>query len=139
MTNDMSDIDRKVRIAAFNWLAEQVRIHGDVLPRSILETGFEFENHRIPLVSPQGIFKPRLLPNIPLSITTTPKGPYDDSFDSDGLLLYRYRGTDPQHRDNAGLRISRFRQRFQRRAPNEPALRLLQSTRTGRITQCAEV
>jgi len=109
MSNDHLDIDRKVRIAAFNWLTEQVRVHGDVLPRSILATGFEFENHRVPLVSPQGIFKPRLLPHIPLSITTTPKGPYDDSFDSDGLLLYRYRGTDPQHRDNAGLRMALFR------------------------------
>ena len=103
------DIDRKVRIAAFNWLAEQARIRGDVLPRSILSEGFEFGKQRVPLVAPQGIFKPKLLPQIPLSITTTPEGPYDDSFGSDGLLLYRYRGTDPQHRDNAGLRMAMFR------------------------------
>ena len=32
----MMDIDQRVRIAAFNWLDEQVSIHGDVLPRSIL-------------------------------------------------------------------------------------------------------
>lgn len=31
-------------------------------------------------------------------------GPYDDSFASDGFLLYRYRGTDPQHHENVGLR-----------------------------------
>ncbi|MEZ5378818.1 MAG: HNH endonuclease [Acidimicrobiales bacterium] len=42
-------------------------------------------------------------------MTTAPiKGsrpaPYDDEFDSDGLLTYRYRGTDPNHRDNVGLR-----------------------------------
>ncbi len=48
---------------------------------------------------PQGIFKLRL----PLSITTAPSGPYDDSFSGD-LLRYRYRGTDPAHRDNEGLR-----------------------------------
>lgn len=109
LTKDSIDIDRKVRPAAFNWLIEQVRIHGDVLPRSVLAQGFKSENQRVPLVATQGIFKPKLLPQIPLSITTTPEGPYDDSFGSDGLLLYRYRGTDPQHRDNSGLRIAMFR------------------------------
>jgi len=109
LTKDSTDIDRRVRLEAFNWLSEQVRIHGDVLPRSVLAQGFEFENQRVPLVAPQGIFKPKLLPQIPLSITTTPEGPYDDSFGPDQLLLYRYRGTDPQHRDNAGLRMAMFR------------------------------
>ena len=80
-----------------------------MLPRSLLAEGFEFENQRVPLVGPQGIFKPKLLPQMPLSITTTPEGPYDDSFGPDNLLLYRYRGTNPQHRDNAGLRMAFFR------------------------------
>ncbi len=44
------DIDQKVRMAAFNWLDEQVGIHGDVLPRSVLSQGFEFEGHRVHLV-----------------------------------------------------------------------------------------
>jgi putative restriction endonuclease len=105
----MADLDWRVRLAAFNWLTDQVRIQGDVLSRSLLAEGFEFENQRVPLVGPQGIFKPKLLPQMPLSITTTPEGPYDDSFGSDSLLLYRYRGTDPQHRDNAGLRMAFFR------------------------------
>ena len=30
--------------------------------------------------------------------------PYDDGMTPDGLLLYRYRGTDASHRENAGLR-----------------------------------
>ena len=42
----------------------------------------------------------------PLSITTSPNGPYDDAFGSDGLLRYRYRGTNPDHRDNLGLRFA---------------------------------
>ena len=109
MTNDTTNVDRRVRLAAFNWLGEQLRIHGDVLPRSILAQGFEFEGQHVPLVAPQKIFRPKLLPQMPLSITTTPEGPYEDSFGSDGLLLYRYRGTDPQHRDNAGLRMALFR------------------------------
>ena len=109
MTLDTDDTDRRVRLAAFNWLSVQVGVHGDVLPRSILSKGFEFANQQVPLVAPTGIFKPRLLPKIPLSITTTPEGPYNDSFGPDGLLRYRYRGTDPQHRDNAGLRMALFR------------------------------
>jgi putative restriction endonuclease len=96
-------IDAYVRKAAFDWLSEQVQLHGDVLPRSILAQGFIYEGNRVPLVGPQGIFKPRIL-DIPLSITTIPSGPYDDGYSPDGLLHYRYRGTDPQHADNAGLR-----------------------------------
>jgi putative restriction endonuclease len=99
------DFDSEIRNAAFNWLLEQKNILGDVLPRKLLEQGFLFEGIKIPLVSPQGIFKPQML-EIPLSITTAPKGPYNDSFSDDGLLLYRYRGTDPSHRDNVGLRIA---------------------------------
>jgi hypothetical protein len=72
----MDDLDQKVRLAAFKWLEEQVRIHGDVLPRSILSEGFEVENQRVPLIGPQGIFKPKVLTQIPLSITTEPHGPY---------------------------------------------------------------
>jgi putative restriction endonuclease len=41
---------------------------------------------------------------LPLTISTTPEGPYDDSFGADGLLIYRYRGTNALHRDNVGLR-----------------------------------
>ena len=37
------DIDHQVRIAAFKWLEEQVRIHGDVLPRSLLAHGFSLD------------------------------------------------------------------------------------------------
>lgn len=95
--------DAHVRKAAFDWLTEKVNLHGDVLPRSLLAQGFTYEGNRVPLVGPQGIFKPRII-NVPLSITTIPSGPYDDGYSADGLLHYRYRGTDPQHADNVGLR-----------------------------------
>jgi len=98
--------EQSIRLKAFDWLGEQVEIHGDVLPRQILADGFEFEGNRIPLIGPQGIFKPRVFQKIPLSITTTFSGPYNDSFDPDGLLQYRYRGTDPNHRDNIGLKLA---------------------------------
>jgi putative restriction endonuclease len=103
-------LDQKIRVAAFNWLSEQVSIHGDVLPRKLLEKGFVYEGNRIFLISPQGIFKPKIM-EYPLTITTAPEGPYDDAFGRDGYLLYRYRGTDPNHRDNFGLREA-FRNRI---------------------------
>jgi len=96
--------DARVRSAAFEWLADQLMRHGDVLPRALLEEGFILGNIRVPLVGPQGIFKPRVLEEVPLSITTAPYGPYDDAFGKDGLLRYCYRGIDPNHRDNRGLR-----------------------------------
>lgn len=96
-------IDHQIRLMAFEWLGEQIQIHGDVLSRELLAKGFIFESERIPLVSPQGIFKPKWL-EYPLSITTTPKGPYEDSITEDNFLEYKYRGTDPNHRDNIGLR-----------------------------------
>jgi putative restriction endonuclease len=97
------DTDIAVRLAAFNWLKDQVNLYGDVLPRSVLEKGFTFEDERIPLVSPQGIFKPKIL-DLVLSITTTATGPYDDNFREDGFLEYKYRGTNPDHWDNVALR-----------------------------------
>ena len=100
----MPDLDAEIRLAAFDWLTQRIESIGDVLPRSILSQGFEFKGTRVPLLGPQGIFKPKILPEIPLSITTSPKGPYEDSFASDGFLLYKYRGANPQHHENAGLR-----------------------------------
>jgi putative restriction endonuclease len=100
----MADLDAAVRLSAFEWLKEQQTIHGDILPRQILAEGFIFEGERIPLIAPQGIFKPRYL-DIPLSITTAPNGPYADTFHpNERYLFYKYRGSDTSHRDNVGLR-----------------------------------
>lgn len=108
----VEDLDGSVRTAAFDFLAQQARLHGawwpPVMPRDILAAGFNFQGQRVPLLGPQGIFKPAILRTIPLSITTTaPRlrkpAPYDDQFGY-GHLVYRYRGTDPRHPDNAGLR-----------------------------------
>ena len=96
--------DHQVRLAVFDWLRQQRERIGDVFPRSLLAQGFELKGVRVPLVGPQGIFKPRVLESIPISITTTTKGPYSDSFTRHGFLSYKYRGTDPQHHENVGLR-----------------------------------
>ena len=103
--------DAAIRQAAFGWLTEQVERHDDVLPRSVLHAGFQFSGARVPLVGPQGIFKPRLC-ELPLSVLTACNGPYDDRTSHDGRFLYAYRGRDPRHRDNEGLRTL-----MQRRIP----------------------
>jgi putative restriction endonuclease len=105
------DTDRQVRLAAFGFLDEQRRLRGDVLPQSVLLEGFVFRDRRVPLLSPQGIFKPAILPLYPLSFRTAPpslrhEAPYADDLGDDGLIQYRYRGTDAQHRDNLGLRLA---------------------------------
>lgn len=107
----MDERDERVRMAAFAFLQRQVQRVGDALPRQILAQGFDFEGRRVPLVGPQGIFKPAVLPEIPLSIATAPARegrapPYDDEIRADGTLSYAYRGTDPLHRDNVGLRLA---------------------------------
>ena len=75
-----ADRDRRVRLAAFNWLDAQVTASGDdVLSRALLAEGFPLDGLRVPLVSPQGIFKPKVLTDAPLTITTVPSGPYHDA------------------------------------------------------------
>lgn len=103
----MADDDRnlKVRLAAFQWVRAQVDLYGDELPRAVLAEGFRYGDVRVPLLGPQGIFKPAILTDAPLSITTAPNGPYADSF-TGKLLRYAYRGTDPAHVDNRGLRAA---------------------------------
>ena len=106
-----ADLDTRVRTQAFQFLTEQTRLHGEVIPRDLLERVFDLEGRRVPLIGPQGIFKPALLAEMPISITTVPvregeARPYDDGVGPDGFLRYRYRGTDPGHRDNQGLRLA---------------------------------
>ena len=68
-----TDLDPRVRLAAFSFLEAETRRAGtDVLPRALLAQGFQFDGRRVPILGPQGIFKPAVLPEMPLSITTVP-------------------------------------------------------------------
>lgn len=98
-------LDHQVRIAAFKHLENLVSLHGEVLPYEVLKKGFDFNGNRITLLGASGIWKPQML-SIPLSITTSPNSPYSDSVTNEGFLNYKYRGIDPNHRDNVGLRES---------------------------------
>ena len=109
------DLDARVRVAAFSFLAEQTRLLGEVLPRTLLAQGFPFEGNEVRLLGPQGIFKPAILPELPLTITTVPTvegqaRPYEDEIGENGLIVYRYRGTNPDHHENVGLRKAMARQ-----------------------------
>ena len=104
------DIDSQIRNLAFDFLKIQTNIHGEVLARRILEIGFEFQGRRISLIGPQGIFRPAIL-RMPISITSAPivdgrDRPYNDEVGANGLLRYRYRGDNPHHPDNIGLRLA---------------------------------
>ena len=111
----MADIDHVIRMRAFQFLEEQVRLRGWVLPHAVLIQGFRFNDQRVPLIGPQGIFKPAAMRDMPLSITTAPivpgkQRPYADELSGGGRIFYRYRGTDVHHRDNEGLRRAMLEQ-----------------------------
>lgn len=103
-------MEDQIRLAAFKWLDGQTKIHGEILPRKILESGFTYLDKRITVIGPQGIWKPREFEMIPISITTTPDGPYPDELKDNGLIKYKYMGKDPNHRVNIGLRHAMTKQ-----------------------------
>lgn len=112
-----NDLDARVRAEAFLFLEGLQTSHPDSIPFRLLQQGFQFEGTRVPLIGPQGIFKPGVLSEMPLSFYTAPieegkPRPYDDQVGTDGLMRYKYRGSDPRHRDNVGMRLA-----MQRRVP----------------------
>jgi putative restriction endonuclease len=87
----VDDLDSRVRLAAFQFLEELTLLHPDTLPFEALQRGFEFEGRRVPLLGPQGIFKPAILSEMPLTIVTAPAvtgrpRPYDDEIAPDGRI-----------------------------------------------------
>ncbi len=96
-----------VRVAAFDFVERMSS--GGTAPVAYRDlASFTFDGTRVPLIGQNGIFKPKVL-DYPISIrTASPKKgeppPYDDEIDAGGMLRYRYRGTDPNHWDNAALR-----------------------------------
>ena len=85
----MTSLDQRVRLAAFEFL-DRLQRENDLLSRDVFATGFVLDGERVPLMGPQGIFKPRVC-ELPLSITTVPvpddgRRPYDDTMGADGLL-----------------------------------------------------
>ncbi len=108
---DARQLDSQVRTAAFSFLEAASVKFGDVVPWATLTKEFVFRGTVVPLIGASGIWKPRVLSEMPISISTAPphanrSPPYEDGLDAKGLLSYRYRGLDPDHRDNVGLRAA---------------------------------
>jgi putative restriction endonuclease len=102
-------LDADVRRKAFAFLANSTMSLGDTLPWKLLTHGFTYNGERVCLIGASGIWKPKILSRMPISICTAPPhpgrpAPYDDGINSSGRLSYRYRGKDPAHPDNLGLR-----------------------------------
>ena len=94
----------EIRLAAFAWIRDRETRNGGVFAGTELNTGFSFQGNRVTLSGPTGIWFPKGF-TMPLSIRTSLRGPYRlDDLGEDGILIYAYRGRDPEHRDNRGLR-----------------------------------
>jgi putative restriction endonuclease len=103
------DLDQRLRSAAFAYLNALTARSGGLVTRVDLE-GMPFEGYQIRLIAAQqGIWRPRFL-HAALSILTTyvrpgEVPPYEDQeMGADNYPRYKWRGTDPTHPDDVGLR-----------------------------------
>ncbi len=102
--------DERLRAAAFDHLTQLLDRSPDGALASVDINDFEFDGRPTPLVVQTGIWKPAVL-DAALSIRTTytPPSqlpPYADDLGDDGLVRYKWRGTDAQHSDNRALRVT---------------------------------
>jgi putative restriction endonuclease len=102
------DFERRVRAEGMAWLERRTRDGAEIISSEEL-ADFTVDGQPVRLLDAQrGIWKPRAL-QAALSIRTTYRAPgqprpYEDAQGSDGLLRYKWRGTDPQQADNRALR-----------------------------------
>jgi hypothetical protein len=87
----LADSDMAVRSEGLAHIEVLKGLYGDAIPRQVLVQGFMFQGVRVPLVLPPGIFKPAVLADMPLTITTAPPvegqpPPYEDELRDDGLF-----------------------------------------------------
>lgn len=93
-----------------HWLAQRTNDGADPLTSDEIKE-FRFRGEPLPLMDLQrGIRKPAML-DAALSFRTVyrPEGaerPYEDAVGPDGLIRYKYRGTDPDHAENRALRAA---------------------------------
>jgi putative restriction endonuclease len=96
-----------LRSAMFEHLRRLTARHPDGIPSAEINK-FMFDGRAMPLVVQPGIWKPRGL-SAALTIRTTfsrepGAAPYEDEIGPDGMVRYKWRGTDPEHSDNRALR-----------------------------------
>ncbi len=93
-----------IRLAAFEWLQQIAPTKDYVLDWKDLTEGFCYNNETIVLIGAKGIWKPKQIKQYPISITSVERSKYTDEFVNDSTLHYSYRGDNPMHSDNVGLR-----------------------------------
>lgn len=92
----------------FAWVQQLRERFAYRIPSAELSRGVEVRGRRVPIWNPYyGIHKPAILgrDGAALSVQTSAESPYADQHDPEaGRFIYKYRGTDPNHRDNVALR-----------------------------------
>lgn len=103
-------LDQRIRLAMFSHLAELVAGSPDGTVTSAAINRFEFDGQPMRLIVQTGIWKPaQLEAALTIRTTFTPPNqepPYADSVGADGLVRYKYHGTNPDHSDNRSLRAA---------------------------------
>jgi putative restriction endonuclease len=97
-----------LRAAAFAHLDRLLSRHPDGALRSADINTFTVDGKALRLIVQTGIWKPAgFTAALSIRTTYTPPNelpPYEDDLGVDGLVRYKYRGTDPNHSDNRALR-----------------------------------
>jgi putative restriction endonuclease len=103
------DPDLELRQAAVARARQLVQAYDDLVPLHRLREGFQFDGERVSFGSFQkGIHRSRLQRgSAALTVTTSFKDPYADTFDQAGALFtYAYRGGPVDQADNRALRAA---------------------------------
>jgi putative restriction endonuclease len=106
------DLDTRLRAAMFAHLNRVSSAHPDGAPSNVINS-FTFDGEPMRLIVQPGIRKPAVLSAaLTIRTTWTARGgaaPYADEVGADGILRYKWRGTDPNHADNRALREAMIR------------------------------
>lgn len=94
----------KARVLAFKWL-DELMLAQPFASWDQLTSGYESPIGKIPLVGQRGIWNPRLL-GYTLSITSTNKGIYEDTWIGEDIFEYAYQGDSGMAGDNIKLRAA---------------------------------
>lgn len=109
-----ADYDDRLRLAVFAYLDRLSVDHPEGIPSRVINE-FRFDGEPLKLIVQPGIWKPRRLSAaLTIRTTYTPPGgqaPYADTVGPDGLVRYKWRGTDPDLADNRALRTAMHEQR----------------------------
>jgi putative restriction endonuclease len=109
----LEDADAALRIGVFAYLDRLTSTSPDGSVSSAAINQFQFRGEPLKLIVQTGIWKPaQLTAALTIRTTFTPPNqtpPYVDLQGDDGLVRYKYRGTDPNQSDNRALREAMVR------------------------------